>query len=106
MKISERKLRRVISNVINEMSDMLPPSLVSVGDDLIKRMADACCTMNSADIFKMCAQIFVANSGMAKHCAELCACACGGDDIGCCRCLGEICKCSHCANICKTCCNC
>ena len=105
MKISERKLRRVISNMINEMSDMLPPG----GEGLIERMADACCAMNSADIFKMCAQIFAANSNMAKHCAELCACACSGDDrgyIGCCRCLGEICKCSNCAKICKDCCNC
>lgn len=111
MRISESRLRSVINNVINEMSGMLPHS--SVSNDIIESMADACCRMSSADIFKMCSQIFVAaqqnkqdQESMAKHCAELCACSVSGDDIGCCRCLKEICSYPECYEICKTCCKC
>lgn len=102
MRITERKLRRVISNVINEMSDVLPP----VSDDLIKRMADVCCMMSSARLFEMCAKICAGNADQARHCAELCACACRGDEQGCCQCLSEICKCDHCAEVCAQYCGC
>ena len=111
MRITESKLRRVISKVINEMNHMMPQmgmSMQDVGHDVSSFMnkAMACCSMPVASLFDMCAQICSRNESMSSHCAELCVCACRGDEQGCCRCLCEICKCSHCAQICSSCCGC
>ena len=97
MRITERRLRRIIGNVINEMrSDM----------SVFMDKAIACCGMPVASLFDMCAQICAQNPSQSSHCAELCACVCRGDKQGCCRCLEEICKCEHCAQICAACCGC
>ena len=111
MRITESRLRNVISNVISEMSSVMPMSMMSgqgVGHDMSSFMnkAMACCDMHAASLFDMCAQICNQNPNQASHCAELCACACCGDHDGCCRCLGKICECSACAQICTSCCGC
>tara|TARA_Y100000589_G_C27071545_1_gene595602 strand:- start:76 stop:411 length:336 start_codon:yes stop_codon:yes gene_type:complete len=111
MRITESRLRSVISKVISEMSHMIPQMDMSgrgAEHDISNFMdkAFACCSMPVASLFDMCAQICSRNESMARHCAELCACVCRGDEQGCCRCLEEICKCSHCAQICASCCGC
>ena len=120
MRITESRLRRVISNVISEMSDMMPPAMMpqpampdvaGVGHGMSSFMNKAlsCCRMaheDAAKLFDMCAQICAKNPSKASHCAELCACACCDDHDGCCRCLSEICKCNTCAKICFDCCEC
>ena len=115
MRITEKRLRRVISKVINEMNHMMPAMelpesmpMHSMGHDMSSFMdkALACCRMPTAKLFDMCARICAQNPSQSSHCAELCACACCGDEQGCCRCLGEICKCSHCEQICFNCCGC
>lgn len=107
MRITERKLRRVISNIISEMSPMLSRTeMVSHDMSSFMDKAVACCRMPVSRLFDMCAKICAQNPDQASHCAELCMCVCRGDKEGCCRCLGEICKCSHCAQICVDCCGC
>jgi|11BtaG_2_1085332.scaffolds.fasta_scaffold110139_1 hypothetical protein len=107
MRITERRLRRMISNIISEMSPMLSRNEM-VGHEMSSFMDKAveCCRMPIYHLFDMCAQICSQNPDQAIHCAELCICACRGDKEGCCRCLSEICKCSHCAQICADCCGC
>ena len=102
MRITEKSLRNTIRQVMSEMSGMMPQMGMSSFID----KAMACCNMNAAKLFDMCAQICDQNPSKASHCAELCACACRGDEQACCRCLGEICKCDHCAQICFDCCGC
>tara|TARA_B100000212_G_scaffold339607_1_gene318407 strand:- start:7303 stop:7662 length:360 start_codon:yes stop_codon:yes gene_type:complete len=111
MKITESRLRGVISRVISEINHMMPQMEMpvnSLGHDMSSFMdkALACCSMPTNKLFDMCARICAQNPSQASHCAELCACACRGDEQGCCRCLGEICKCDHCAQICSDCCGC
>ena len=93
------------------MSSVMPMAMMSgqgVGHDMSSFMnkAMACCDMNAASLFDMCAKICAGNADQARHCAELCACACRGDEQGCCQCLSEICKCDHCADICAQYCGC
>ena len=95
MRITEKRLRRVISKVINEMSHMMPHMDKAI----------ACCSMPVASLFDMCSQICSSNESMSSHCAELCVCACRGDKDGCCRCLDRICSCPKCAQICSDCCD-
>ena len=111
MRITESRLRNIISNVISEMSSVMPMTAMSgqgVGHDMSSFMNKAmvCCDMDAASLFDMCVQIYNQNPNQSSHCAELFACACRGDVQGCCRCLGEICKCSHCEKICSDCCGC
>ena len=101
MRISESKLRSIIAEVISEMA----PGMMGMGSK-IEDMARACCDMSREGLFDMCAKICAQNSAMSSACAELCVCACRGDHEGCCRCLGDICKCDYCAQICATCCGC
>ena len=116
MRITESKLRNLINDVISEMSEMShevdmhahEDDRVMLARDFMDK-AEACCRMALEDVvrlFDMCSQICFRNESMSSHCAELCACACRGDVQGCCRCLGEICKCRHCAQICADCCGC
>ena len=111
MRITESELRSVISKIINEMSDMLPPIDMSgggVADDVTSFMgkALACCKMDHVKLFEMCAKIYGGNPSQVSHCAELIACVSRGDEQGCCRCLAEICKCGHCAQVCDEYCGC
>ena len=114
MRITESRLRGIINNVISEMNHMMPQApmpMRSMGHDgsgmsSFMDKALACCSMPTAKLFDMCARICAQNPSQSSHCAELCVCACCGDEQGCCRCLGEICKCGHCAQICADCCGC
>ena len=118
MRITESRLRGIINNVISEMNHMMPQAPMSMpmpmrsmshdvsGMSSFMDKALACCSMPTAKLFDMCAQICAQNPSQSSHCAELCVCACCGDEQGCCRCLGEICKCGHCAQICADCCGC
>lgn len=102
MRITESRLRNTIRQVISEMRYMMPQMDTSSFMD----KAIACCRMPVASLFDMCAQICSRNESMSSHCSELCVCVCCGDHEGCCRCLGQICKCMHCEQICATCCGC
>ena len=113
MKITESRLRSMISEVIDEMNHMAPQEgahMQGVDHDMRSFMdkAKACCNMPAAKLFDMCAKICAKNTDLdqARHCAELCACARRGDEQGCCRCLSEICKCGHCAEVCAQYCGC
>jgi len=111
MRITEKRLRGTIRQLMSEMSHMMPQmGMPERGDghDMSSFMdkALACCSMPVSSLFDMCAQICARNEAMSRHCAELCDCACRGDEQGCCRCLSEICKCNHCAQICFSCCGC
>ena len=115
MRITENRLKNVIRRIISEMSQLELDHNVGAGfgSNMLSFMdkAKACCTMSTAELFDMCAQICAQNSSMSKHCAELCACACR-DRIDqstledCCKCLSKICKCTDCSAICRTCCGC
>jgi len=102
MRITEKSLRNTIRQVMSEMSGMMS----QMGMSPFMKKAQACCKMSAVSLFDMCAQICMENPDQKSHCAELCACVCRGDEQGCCRCLGEICKCDHCAQICADCCGC
>ena len=119
MRITERRLRSIINNVISEMNHIMPAielpasmPMHSMGHDMSSFMnkALACCRMPAAKLFDMCARICEKNPDQSSHCAELCACVCCGDEQNkievCCRCLGEICKCSDCVEICYKYCDC
>ena len=90
---------------MSEMSYVMPQMNMHDMSSFMNK-ALACCSMPTTKLFDMCAQICRENPDQASHCAELCACACCGDHDGCCRCLGEICKCNTCAQICTSCCGC
>jgi|13_taG_2_1085334.scaffolds.fasta_scaffold28759_1 hypothetical protein len=120
MRITESRLRSVISNVINEMShDALghysgPESYVGMGGvnvyarnpELMSR-ARACMSMDSRAIIAMCEEICKENPGMVEHCWNLCtAVLCDGNMNGCCECLESICACKRCCEICIRCCKC
>jgi len=122
MRITESRLRSVISNVIKEMShDMHGHSagaesyagmggvnLYASNPELMSR-AQACMDMKSQPhlLAAMCAEICKANSSMAQHCINLCeAVLCNGNMNGCCECLEMICECEICCKICIRCCGC
>ena len=119
MRITERRLRSIISNVIREMShDVLghsagPESYVPSninkyvsGHEILPR-AQACMRMDASALVAMCAEICKANSSMAQHCVNLCeAVLCYGNMNGCCECLEMICECAQCCEICISCCGC
>ena len=111
MRITEKRLRSIISEVIGDMSHVMPQAgeyMQGVGHDMQRFMDKAlsCCNMSADRLFSMCAKICAGNADQARHCAELCACACRGDEQGCCQCLSEICKCDHCAEVCAQYCGC
>ena len=120
MRITERRLRSVISNVIREMShDMLghsagPEAYAGMGgvsvyasNQEIMPRAQACMSMDASALVAMCAEICKANSSMAQHCVNLCeAVLCYGNMNGCCECLEAICKCEKCCEVCRRCCKC
>jgi len=99
MKITERKLKRLIGKVINEMIESSDVS------NFMKK-AIACRDMSADMLFNMCAQLCAKNHLNRIHCLKLCACVLNKDMKGCCSCLKEICKCGDCAEICYRCCGC
>ena len=120
MRITESRLRSVISNVIKEMSHdalghyagaeayagMSGVNVYASNSDLMSR-AQACMSMDASALVAMCAEICKANSSMAQHCVNLCeAVLCYGNMNGCCECLECICECERCCEICKRCCKC
>ena len=96
MKISKTKLRQII----REEYAMMDRKSMHMGK------AQACCSMQPAKLFGMCAQMCGANPAKSHACAELCACACRGDVAGCCKCLDAICACPKCESICTQHCGC
>ena len=120
MRITESRLRRVISNVISEMSyDMTGHAAgaeayagmggvnVYASNQEIMPRAQACMSMDVSALVAMCAEICKANSSMAQHCVNLCeAVLCMGNMSRCCECLEMICECATCCEICERCCNC
>lgn len=130
MKISENKLRKVIKNVLNEMSEEsyffqedhhdldhqeyghqehghqehghqeIQPSNIHID------MAHKCCQMSKDKLMKMCAKICMVMPERVKLCCDLYDCASRGDVDGCCRCLEDLCKCPVCCSICSECCGC
>ena len=120
MRITESRLRSVISSVIREMShDALGHSagaesyagmggvnVYASNPELMSR-AQACMSLDSRKLLAMCAEICQNNSSMAQHCFNLCtAVLCDGNMNGCCECLEIICECEKCCAICKRCCGC
>ena len=126
MKITERQLRRVIKNTMNEMheemfqmqdshsSERLGHSMMDMsglhsserlGHPMMQK-ASSCMKMDAHKLFMMCTMICAQNPEMAMHCKRLCKCIYDGDMDGCCDCLSQICSCSHCSDICSICCKC
>ena len=101
VRITESRLRRVISNVISEMSDEY------TSDQETMPRASACMSMGASALVAMCAEICIAYSLMAQHCVNLCeAVLCYKSLVGCSLSLEMICKCEKCCKICKRCCKC
>ncbi len=115
MRITEGKLRSVISNVISEMnfvthSDVMPEQMHGGQFHDFLQQAQACIRMahdGSSKLHDMCIKICAASErSLMAQCMKLCMCACKCDIDGCCRCLFEICQDSRCAQICFDCCDC
>lgn len=114
MRITESRLRSVISNVISEMSHDAPDHYAGMGgvnayasNPVFMNRARACINMDASALAAMCAEICKANSSMAQHCVNLCEeVLCYGNMNGCCECLECICECERCCEICKRCCKC
>jgi len=120
VRITESRLRRVINNVISEMSyDMTGHSAgagayegmgganVYASNQEIMPRAQACMSMDVSALVAMCAEICKANSSMAQHCVNLCeAVLFMGNMSRCYDCLETICECATCCEICERCCNC
>tara|TARA_B100001287_G_C22583260_1_gene482004 strand:+ start:409 stop:747 length:339 start_codon:yes stop_codon:yes gene_type:complete len=112
MRITEKQLRRVIKNTMNEMHHEMVsmPAMHSMpspnSGHLMMQKAQACMGMDAQKLFMMCTMICSQNPEMCDICKQLCKCVCDGDMEGCCDCLDQICKCSECSNICNICCGC
>ena len=122
MRITESRLRSIISNVIREMSHdalghysgadqyagMGGVNVYKSNSELMDR-AQACMTIarRNPHLFKaMCEEICSVNPGMDEHCFNLREAAMYGNMNGCCECLEMICECKKCRAICIRCCGC
>lgn len=95
MRITEKKLRSLVGNVISEMSSYT----LQAGSTDISKLAEACCELSSEQLFMLCSKIYTLNSNTGGFCAELCAFALNGDGDhkGCEECLRKICEYEECA---------
>ena len=97
MLITEKKLRSLVSNVISEMSSYT----LQAGSSDISMLAQACCDLTSAQLFRLCVEIYMQNYNMGQLCAELCAFAWNGDNEACEKCLHKIFEDESCAQVCS-----
>tara|TARA_B000000557_G_scaffold234000_1_gene208879 strand:+ start:73 stop:420 length:348 start_codon:yes stop_codon:yes gene_type:complete len=115
MKLTERKLKNIIRNVILERhEEMMMPVAMEMAPsqqmgDFMKE-AQKCISMahdGSSKLAEMCIKICAASErDLMQKCMELCMCACKCDIDGCCECLRVICQDPRCAEICRECCGC